>query len=257
MIYKLDENFNVIGKGTSLSPNAEKGEFILHGSVGKAALKEVADANGIEVGKKDSVDTLIKKIEANFETKDIPIMTDTKEKAKTELELKCEEIVKTGMEAGKDDDAIQVDLVGAGLKFKQAASTFKKLAELLGFRITSKARMDKIAAILEGYIPTTWDEVVEAAANLSKKVEDTTEQQAMACLRKIVKDAEKEFPKKPKGGDGKPRGFKTKAYAWMLENKNATKDELKAFLKENDKGDKKSLETNLLAVLEFARAYAS
>ena len=89
MIYKLDENFKVIGKGKALSPDAEKGEFILHNSIGDAALREVAGANGVKIGKKDSVESLIKKIEENFNQKEIPIMTDTTgTKEKTELELK-------------------------------------------------------------------------------------------------------------------------------------------------------------------------
>lgn len=258
MIYKLNENFKVIGMGDSLHPNKEKGEFILHASIGKAALREVAEANDIKVSKKDSAETLIKKIEANFKTKDIPIMTDTKEK--TELELKCEEIVKTGMEAGKDDDSIQVDLVGAGLKFKQAASVFKKLSEELGFRITAKSRMEKIVAVLEGYIPTTWDEVAEAATNLAKKVEDTTEQQAMTCLRKVVKEAEKEFPKKPKGGSGEPRNSVLNQIGdFMLENHKCTDDDIIAQIRkikpDVSDGSIKSYIMHANRMLRVARAW--
>lgn len=253
MLYLIDENFKVIGKGKALGPNKKAGEFVLHSSAGKAALKEVAKVNDVEVGKKDSVETLIKKIEVNFNKKEIPIMSE-KETEKTELEVKCEGIVKTGLEAGKDDDAIQVELVGAGLKFKQAASAFKQLSESLGFRVAAKDRMAKVVEILEGYIPESWDDVTNAAENLAKKIDDTTEAQAIACLRKVCKDAEKEFPKKPKGSDGKPRGFKATMFKWMSDNKECTRAEMDKFLDKNDQ--KPVYKPYYWSWIEFARAFA-
>lgn len=256
MMFMIDENFKVIGKGDALRPNKEKGEFVLHTSVGKAVLKEVAKGNDVEVGKKDSTETLIKKIEVNFNKKELTTMTETKEK--TELELKCEKIVKTGMEAGKDDDSIQVDLVGAGLKFRQAASIFKKLSESLGFRITTKMRTEKVTEILKGYIPKTWDEVTEAVTNLVEKVEDTTEAQAMACLRKIVKEAEKEFPKKPKGGEARTSVL-NQIGDFMLENHDCTNKDIIARIKEIkpnvSDGSLKSYIMHTTRMLRVARAW--
>ncbi len=233
MMYLIDEQFKVIGKGTSLKASGEN--FILHHSLPKATLIEVAKSNGIKFVKSADEKKLFQTIETTLnQIEDIPNMTE--ENTKLKVDQKYVEIVQQGFANGEDADTIQVNLVKAGLKFKQAASTFKKVSEHLGLVVSPKDRIAKATELLGDFTPADWEGVQKAAAHIVENVADTSESQAISVLRKICKDAEVEFPKKPKGAKAAsgPRGFKAKAYAWILGNKEATKEDLEKFLSENE-----------------------
>ncbi len=238
MMFKISEHFKVIGKGTSLK--AGPGEFIFYPPLPKATLLEVAKANGIKIqNKKATEDELFKIIEDSFNSNEaIPNMNDevkNKESTKKAIDQKFLDIIKAGFEANKDADTIQVELVKAGLKLKQALAVFKEGSESLGFKTSSKDRTEAITKLLDGFVPTTHEEVEKTTKHIMENVKDTNEAQAHAVLRTLCKKAEKEFPKKPKGAakDGKARGFKAEAQNWILANKNATKKDLEKFLADN------------------------
>jgi len=262
-MFKINEQFKVVCKGTSLKAE-EDGDFLLHDKLQKATLQEVAKANNVEVPRKASAPDLFKAIEKSFnEREDIPTMNDQTEnkaegagKPKAKIDQKYIDIVKKGFEANKDADAIQVDLVKAGLKFKQAASMFKKIAEQEGFKISAKERNEKAKELLGDFVPKSWEDVEKSVKHLTENIKDTSEPQALAVLRKICKDAEVEFPKKPKGakGGGGPRGFKAEVYKWMLENPKATKKELEKFLTEN--GQRPVYIPHYWDIMEFARKFS-
>jgi len=241
-MYLVDGNFKVVLKGEIVSPRNDE-EFVIDESKPTlhkiATYKEVAEANGIQVsGKK--LQSIFESLLTGLNNLKVKTMTEEVEKNEAEeiMMAKCTDIIKAAFAEGDvDENEVLVQIVNSGVSFRNAQKVYKQITEDLGLRVSAKDRYEQVVDLLGD--SATFDEYsdVEGAVQLiTKKVGDTSAPQAMAALRKFAKENEIELPKKPKGskGDGKPRGFKAVAYAWIMDNKDCTKDELSAFLKENE-----------------------
>lgn len=258
MKYLIGENLKVKWKGEFVNADEDKGEFIFdtdENELTKATLVGMAEANEVSIGKKDNVATLVDKLHQSFETlelKEVSVMSDEK---------KVEEIVVAGVEAGKSDDDMLVEVVNSGVSFKKAIKLFKNVMETKGLRISAKKRADKIAELIAelNFQPETGDDVQSMITKITKEVPDTNEKQAIGALRRWAKKAEYDLPKVKKSGAA-AGGVRGKIYAFMIDHPKATPEQFTAWVtaSTDDDGLGKDEKTakRFLPVFEVARKMA-
>ncbi len=254
MKYLVNADFEVLRKGAYVEANENAGEFILDTDVDEptgAVIEGIAEANNFPITHSakvaDKRERLFNQL-AEMPLSEVKEMTDS---------AKVKSIVSAGVEAGKTDNDMLVEIVNSGVSFKAATKLFKQAMEEGGYRISAKKRAELAAEILakSNFAPTTYDEIKEMAEHIIKEVPDTTNAQALAAIRKYAKGSNIELPKpERKGPGGGPRGFRAKMFAWMVEHPDATRDEFERYIKENDKKD--VLAKRFWPVFEVAREMA-
>lgn len=241
--YLINGSFKALRTGEYVEASKNSEEFILDFSEtdslpSVATLHEVAKANELKVPKKAHKDEVVELLESHLETLKLPEvneMTDTQ---------KVEEIVAAGIEAGKSDDDMLVDIVNSGISFKAAGKLFKAVMEDKGLRISAKERAEQAAKILAdadfGVEEITDDVIAACVASIVDGVKDTNEKQALAAIRKYAKDNNIELPKVKKaatgGGRGPGGGLLDAVSKFMLDNREAGEDEVKAFIESKKDG---------------------
>jgi len=234
--FLIDSNFKLTRKGEFVVADEEAGEFILDTEsvdYSAATLKEVATKNKIKIpskaNKEDIVSILEDKLNLIKKVPEVNKMTDTQI---------AEEIIEAGHET-KTDDEMLVQIVNAGVSFKNAAKLFKTVMEAKGYRIAAKDRATAAAKILDeaGFDPKKWDDVDKAAANLVREVADTNTKQAMNLLKKYAKTNNIELPKKEKS-EKAPGGFRGKLLDFVATNAlSATDKDIVKWIEDQEKDE--------------------
>lgn len=252
MQYVLNENFAVIKKGNSPVANISEGEFLLDESLNKATLIGVAEKYKVPIKSRDKVSTIFENI--------IIKLNERKFKMSEELDQYLE-VVQAGVDAGKEETDICIDLVTvAGLPFNKAGSMYKKCMIELGLMKTPAQRQEEIADLVSEHIPEVDGDYtkVEALVELiTEQVSGTTKMQALSTLRKLFKEAELEFPKKQKASTGgsQRNSWKASALQWLLDNKDATREDIEKFVASEEK--RPVFVGELSSYLEFGRRFAA
>lgn len=256
MKYLIDGSLDVKWKGAHVIANETDGEFIFDtdadakDQLNKATLRGIAEANDVIVGSKDNVATLVKKLDQNFSKLKLLEVNEMSDEAKVE------EIVVAGVEAEKDHDTMLVEIVNAGVSFKNAVKLFKRVMESKGFAITAKKRAEKIQGLIEEleFNAESGEDVSGMIAHIVKNVPDTNEKQALGVLRRWAKKEEIELPKPEKkaGGAG---GFRAKAFDWMIANPTAESEEFFKWAVE-DQGRKETVAKRFVGLFEVSKKIA-
>ena len=183
----LNEKFVAFAK--NVTPIEHQGEFALtaESEFSLATLREIAVANNVKIpgSLKKKTDITVFLFEELSKLKIV-------EKKMSKLEGVIE-IVNTGVEAGKSDDEMIIEIIQSGVKFKEANALFTKAMEQAGHRISPKERTAKIVEILEEaeFNPETVADLEAMVKRIcegdedEEAVADTSEKQAMAAIRKI------------------------------------------------------------------------
>ncbi|KKL54912.1 hypothetical protein LCGC14_2260670 [marine sediment metagenome] len=172
--------------------------------------------------------------------------------------LKATEIVVPLHEAGKDEEEILSKLLPVFKKYKKSFKLMNLALQNAGFALGSKDRYELAKVVIaEMEAPKTWAEVRGIVVAVADEVKDTSEQQALGCVKKFAKEMEIELPKKPKSepGEGGARGFRGVAFTWMVQNASASREELAMFIRANDK--KETDVTRLCTIFDLCKAVAS
>jgi len=232
MKYLINQNFKAIRKGAYVTSNEDAGEFIFDTDdavISVAAMLEIATANKLKVSK-DKKEAVVLSLTEELESLEISIMSE-----KTDTQ-KVGEIVAAGIESGSSDDEMLIQIVQSGIKFKAAGKLFAQAMQEGGYRITNKARKEECRKILveEEFNPETYSELEEMLEKLTKEVNDTETSQAFSCVKAYAREFEISLPKAP----AKPKGgMKVRAQNWMIENPDATNEDLAVFIEETLKKD--------------------
>jgi len=229
----LLKNLKAVACGEELEAGKNELVFDPDGTFKLAELKAIAKANGIEHGSRIKMTELVVLIAEAFEKLEL----------KEYLDIKG--IVVTGIKAGKDDDAIMMELVEAGVPFRDVVGQFRTAMMAAGLILKPAERNEKLAALLEDFEPGSDSDVSEMVALLMAEIPRTTERQAMAAIRKYAKANSIELPKVKRMG-----GFKKKLFDWMVENPTASVGDLASFVSEKGKPEsvtKRYSEVMLLA----------
>lgn len=243
MKFLINPEFVALRKGLFVEADEESGEFVLdteHVEYSKGTLEEIAAANEITISKSlnkgDYAEALAHGLN-DLEIGEVNKMTDLQ---------KAKEIVLAGFEADKTDEEMIVEIIGSGVKFKEAGKLFKQVCETEGLRISPKDRKAHISKILADaeFAPEKAEDVSAMVARIigteetddeeavNAEVANTSEKQALQAIRVWAKDNEVSLPKADKkekaaaSTHGLGSGTRGRIIDWMLQNPDATEVDL-------------------------------
>lgn len=260
MKYLINNNFKIMRKGSHVSANEKVGEFIYDDesqdfSLGQ--MKEIAEANKLQcVGKstkqyQQSLNEALKMVDV------------AQQNGPTETE-KVEQIVSEGFAAGHDDDTMMIAIVQAGISFRRAGRMFKDAVEKLGLRTSVKDVKEvarKLLAALE-FNPQSYADVKSVAEKIVAEVDGSTDAQAMVAIKAYAKENEIVLPKREKGekkAPGRSGGKFNKFYQFILDNPDASADDIYKFAIENETDEKRAnvLKVHYSGIQKLCKAYAN
>lgn len=161
----------------------------------------------------------------------------TEQVEKTEAQLLQEKLRATfdaGMEAGKSEDDIKLELISAGATFKNVTRLFNEFMVDGGHAASKEERGQQVLVAIEGRDLKTEDGFAGAVAELVKNLAGSNEKSASALIRAHAKKVGLEVFKKAKeGGEGK-QGFAAGFYNYLVANPTATKEQATAYIMGTD-----------------------
>ena len=137
--------------------------------------------------------------------------------------------------AGKEEDDIKLDMIGAGATFKNVTRLFNQFSVDAGLTVSKEEKDQILLDVLNGA-----DLADEATFNakveeLMSRLSGSTDKSAAALIRAYAKKNGIEAFKKAKGGTGEAKpGFAAKFYDWLVANPTSTVAEATAFLQGTD-----------------------
>lgn len=231
--YLINRDLKALRQGQFAKADSSVSEFILDTDSkdvpNMAVLRGIADAHGFAIKETKPVQFLAE-LEQNLQSIKLPMVNKMSD---TDI---IDKIVTAGHKAGKTDDDMLIEIVKAGVPFKNAGKGFKEAMERLGFRITTKDRQAEIDKILSEnkFSAESYDEVKKAMEHIVKKVANTTDKQAISAIRKYAKANGIEIPKAERKERG-AGGFKTRMYKWIQENPTATDAKFQKYLESEER----------------------
>ena len=161
--------------------------------------------------------------------------TEVKTNAAAELVAKLRGVFDEGVAAGKQEDAIKLDLIAAGATFKNVTRLFNEFMVEGGHRASKEERDQLVVASIQGIDLKSEDGFNSAVANLVSTLTGATEKSASALIRALAKKEGIECFKKAKESTGDNRsGFTFKFYDYLVANPNCTKEQAIAFIQGTD-----------------------
>lgn len=190
--------------------------------------------------------------------------TEVKTNAAAELVAKLRGVFDEGVAAGKQEDAIKLDLIAAGATFKNVTRLFNEFMVEGGHRASKEERDQLVVASIQGVDLKSEDGFNSAVANLISTLTGATEKSASALIRALAKKEGIECFKKAKesSGEGKA-GFAGKFYDYLVANPSCTNEQAVAFIQGTDGNEEtsenvKRHQSHYLAIHSLVnRVYAS
>lgn len=157
----------------------------------------------------------------------------------TEQKVDLEAMIRAAFDAahaaGKEEDDIKLDMIGAGATFKNVTRLYNVFAVDAGLTVSKEEKDQILLDVLNGA-----DLADEATFNakveeLMARLSGSTDKSAAALIRAYAKKNGLEVFKKAKGGTGEAKpGFAAKFYDWLVANPTSTVAEATAFLQGTD-----------------------
>lgn len=150
---------------------------------------------------------------------------------KVDLEVAIRAAFNASHAAGKEEDEIKLDMIGAGATFKNVTRLFNQFSVDAGLTVSKEEKDQILLDVLNGA-----DLADEATFNakveeLMARLSCSTEKSAAALIRAYAKKNGIEAFKKAKGGTGEAKtGFAAKFYDWLVANPTSTVDQATAFI---------------------------
>lgn len=154
---------------------------------------------------------------------------------KVDLEVAIRAAFDAAHAAGKEEDDIKLDMIGAGATFKNVTRLFNQFSVDAGLTVSKEEKDQILLDVLNGA-----DLADEATFNakveeLMSRLSGSTDKSAAALIRAYAKKNGIEAFKKAKGGNGEAKpGFAAKFYDWLVANPTSTVAEATAFLQGTD-----------------------
>jgi len=157
-----------------------------------------------------------------------------------EVEVAIREAFDAAHEAGKEEDAIKLDMISAGATFKNVTRLFNQFMVDAGLAVSKEEKEQKLLEAVEGVDLSTEEGFDGAVATLAEAI-NGTEKSAAALIRAYAKKNELEVFKKSKGGNGGGKqGFAGKFYAFLVANPTCSKEQAIAFIQGTDGNEETS-----------------
>ena len=154
---------------------------------------------------------------------------------KVDLEVAIRAAFDAAHAAGKEEDDIKLDMIGAGATFKNVTRLFNQFSVDAGLTVSKEEKDQILLDVLNGA-----DLADEATFNtkveeLMARLSGSTDKSAAALIRAYAKKNGIEAFKKAKGGTGEAKpGFAAKFYDWLVANPTSTVAEATAFIQGTD-----------------------
>ena len=154
---------------------------------------------------------------------------------KVDLEVAIRAAFDAAHAAGKEEDDIKLDMIGAGATFKNVTRLFNQFSVDAGLTVSKEEKDQILLDVLNGA-----DLADEATFNakveeLMARLTGSTDKSAAALIRAYAKKNGIEAFKKAKGGTGEAKiGFAAKFYDWLAANPTSTVAEATAFIQGTD-----------------------
>ena len=150
---------------------------------------------------------------------------------KVDLEVAIRAAFDAAHAAGKEEDDIKLDMIGAGATFKNVTRLFNQFSVDAGLTVSKEEKDQILLDVLNGA-----DLADEATFNakveeLMARLSGSTDKSAAALIRAYAKKNGIEAFKKAKGGTGEAKtGFAAKFYDWLVANPTSTVEQATAFI---------------------------
>lgn len=154
---------------------------------------------------------------------------------KVDLEVAIRAAFDAAHAAGKEEDDIKLDMIGAGATFKNVTRLFNQFSVDAGLTVSKEEKDQILLDVLNGA-----DLADEATFNakveeLMARLSGSTDKSAAALIRAYAKKNGIEAFKKAKGGTGEAKtGFAAKFYDFLVANPACTVAEATAFIQGAD-----------------------
>ena len=163
----------------------------------------------------------------------------------TEQKVDLEAMIRAAFDAahaaGKEEDDIKLDMIGAGATFKNVTRLFNQFSVDAGLTVSKEEKDQILLDVLNGA-----DLADEATFNtkveeLMARLAGSTDKSAAALIRAYAKKNGIEAFKKAKGGTGEAKtGFAAKFYNFLVANPECTVAEATAFIQGTDGNEETS-----------------
>ena len=160
---------------------------------------------------------------------------------KVDLEVAIRAAFDAAHAAGKEEDDIKLDMIGAGATFKNVTRLFNQFSVDAGLTVSKEEKDQILLDVLNGA-----DLADEATFNakveeLMARLSGSTDKSAAALIRAYAKKNGIEAFKKAKGGAGEAKtGFAAKFYDFLVANPECTVAEATAFIQGTDGNEETS-----------------
>ena len=160
---------------------------------------------------------------------------------KVDLEVAIRAAFDAAHAAGKEEDDIKLDMIGAGATFKNVTRLFNQFSVDAGLTVSKEEKDQILLDVLNGA-----DLADEASFNakveeLMARLSGSTDKSAAALIRAYAKKNGIEAFKKAKGGAGEAKtGFAAKFYDFLVANPECTVAEATAFIQGTDGNEETS-----------------
>lgn len=157
----------------------------------------------------------------------------------TEGQVDLETLIRNAFDAshaaGKEEDEIKLDMIGAGATFKNVTRLFNQFSVDAGLTVSKEEKDQIIAGVLSGADLSTAEGFDGKVAELMAALTGSTDKSAAALIRAYAKKNGLEVFKKAKGGTGEAKtGFAGKFYEWLVANPTSTVAEATAYIQGTD-----------------------
>ena len=150
---------------------------------------------------------------------------------KVDLEVAIRAAFDAAHAAGKEEDDIKLDMIGAGATFKNVTRLFNQFSVDAGLTVSKEEKDQILLDVLNGADlsdEATFNAKVE---ELMARLSGSTDKSAAALIRAYAKKNGIEAFKKAKGGTGEAKtGFAAKFYDFLVANPECTVAEATAFI---------------------------
>ena len=154
---------------------------------------------------------------------------------KVDLEVAIRAAFDAAHAAGKEEDDIKLDMIGAGATFKIVTRLFNQFSVDAGLTVSKEEKDQILLEVLNGADlsdEATFNAKVE---ELMARLTGSTDKSAAALIRAYAKKNGIEAFKKAKGGNGEAKtGFAAKFYDWLVANPTSTVEQATAFIQGTD-----------------------
>lgn len=155
--------------------------------------------------------------------------------AQVDLETLIRNAFDASHAAGKEEDEIKLDMIGAGATFKNVTRLFNQFSVDAGLTVSKEEKDQIIAGVLSGADLSTAEGFDGKVAELMAALTGSTDKSAAALIRAYAKKNGLEVFKKAKGGTGEAKtGFAGKFYEWLVANPTSTVAEATSYIQGTD-----------------------